>query len=111
MHTILPSTEQRNAFTMDIDELDTVGILQKINREDQKVALAIEEQIEHIAAGVDIVTEAFKNGGRLVYIGAGTSGRLGILDASECPPTYGVQRGMVVGNNFYDRTHFLSLFN
>uniref|UniRef100_A0AC35F8T9 SIS domain-containing protein n=1 Tax=Panagrolaimus sp. PS1159 TaxID=55785 RepID=A0AC35F8T9_9BILA len=97
MKKTLPMTENRNSFTMDIDELDTVGILRKINQEDQKVAKAVEEELENIAAGVDIITEAFRNGGRLIYIGAGTSGRLGILDASECPPTYGVQKGMVIG--------------
>lgn len=90
-------TENRNAYTMDIDELDSFGIVKKINHEDQKVALAVENELEHVAAGVDIVSAALRDGGRLIYIGAGTSGRLGILDASECPPTYGVERGVVVG--------------
>jgi N-acetylmuramic acid 6-phosphate etherase len=93
----LPMTENRNVDTMDIDELDTIGILRKINHEDQKVAEAVEQELERIAAGVDFVAEALRNGGRLIYIGAGTSGRLGILDASECPPTYGVQKGLVIG--------------
>lgn len=90
-------TENRNSFTMDIDELDTLGIVKKINQEDQKVATAVEQELVHIAAGVDVIAEALRNGGRLIYIGAGTSGRLGILDASECPPTYGVEKGLVIG--------------
>lgn len=90
-------TEQRNEATFNIDELNTVDMVRLINSEDKKVPLAVEKEVEYIAEAVDIVTNAFKNGGRLIYIGAGTSGRLGVLDASECPPTFGVPEGMVVG--------------
>jgi N-acetylmuramic acid 6-phosphate etherase len=90
-------TEERNPASLDIDCQSTEGILRIINREDQKVALAVEAEIAHIARAVDLVTESLKQGGRLLYIGAGTSGRLGILDASECPPTYNISPGMVQG--------------
>lgn len=89
------STESRNQYTMDIDILPTIEILKKINNEDQKVALAVKEALPAIAKVVDKVYEAFLNGGRLIYMGAGTSGRIGILDAVECPPTYGVDYEMV----------------
>jgi N-acetylmuramic acid 6-phosphate etherase len=90
-------TEERNPASLDIDCQSTEGILRIINREDQKVALAVEAEIAHIARAVDLVTESLKQGGRLLYIGAGTSGRLGVLDASECPPTYNISPGMVQG--------------
>lgn len=90
-------TEQRNPNTMDIDRLSALEIVQKMNDEDQKVAIAVRENLPQIAAAVEQIVTAFKNGGRLVYIGAGTSGRLGVLDASECPPTFGVPSEMVVG--------------
>lgn len=90
-------TEQRNPDTLDIDELSTLEIVAKINREDRRVPVIIGEHLDEIAALVDRIVDAFQEGGRLVYIGAGTSGRLGVLDASECPPTYGTDPGMVVG--------------
>lgn len=91
------TTEQRNPRSMNIDCLSAIDIVQLINQEDQLVAKAVEKCVPHIAAAVEKIEHAFLNGGRLVYIGAGTSGRLGVLDASECPPTYGVSPEMVVG--------------
>lgn len=90
-------TESRNENTFKIDELSTNDMLRLMNTEDKKVAEAVATEIPYISEAVDIVTNAFKKGGRLVYAGAGTSGRLGVLDASECPPTFGVPKGMVVG--------------
>ena len=90
-------TEQQNPDTVDIDSCSTEEILIKINNEAQKVADAVKEQIPAITALVDAAYAAVKNGGRIIYIGAGTSGRLGILDASECPPTYGVSADLVQG--------------
>ena len=90
-------TEGRNPASQNIDELATVEMLRVINREDQKVALAVEAIVPQIAQVVDAITAAFSRGGRLIYCGAGTSGRLGILDASECPPTFGTPRSQVVG--------------
>jgi N-acetylmuramic acid 6-phosphate etherase len=89
------STEGRNPSTMDIDRIPTLGILQEINHEDQGVALAVEKALPQVAKAVDKIVECFEKGGRLVYMGAGTSGRIGILDAVECPPTYGVDFRMV----------------
>ena len=91
------TTESRNKASEHIDTLSTLDMLKVINEEDKKVALAVEEQLPAIAETVDAIVRAFANGGRLIYCGAGTSGRLGILDASECPPTYGTPREMVVG--------------
>ncbi len=91
------ATEQRNPATMDIDARSVKEILTLINNEDKKVALAVETQIDYIAAAVEHVVRAFKNGGRLIYVGAGTSGRLGVVDASECPPTFGSDPEMVQG--------------
>lgn len=90
-------TETRNANTMDIDNCSSSEIVEKINREDAKVAEAVGKKKEQIAEIIDKVSERMKKGGRLIYIGAGTSGRLGVLDASECPPTYGVCSDLVVG--------------
>ena len=90
-------TEKRNAASFRIDTKSSREILEIINEEDQKVPLAVKAAIGEIAATVDAVVSVFNNGGRLFYIGAGTSGRLGILDASECPPTYGVDKTMVTG--------------
>ncbi|HHW58472.1 MAG TPA: N-acetylmuramic acid 6-phosphate etherase [Clostridia bacterium] len=90
-------TEGRNPDTMDIDRLSTIDMLKKINNEDKKVAFAVEKVIPSIAEAIDKIVEKMKKGGRLIYIGAGTSGRIGILDASECPPTFGVDPGLVVG--------------
>lgn len=91
------STEQRNPQTAKIDSVSTLEMMRLINQEDQRVALAVAEVLPQIAAAVDLIAAQFKQGGRLFYMGAGTSGRLGILDASECPPTYGVDFGLVVG--------------
>ena len=90
-------TEQVNPLTAHIDQEDTQGILRLINQEDRRVAGAVAQEIPHIAQAVDAIYEKLAAGGRLIYIGAGTSGRLGVLDASECPPTYGVPYGMVQG--------------
>ncbi|KAA8672816.1 N-acetylmuramic acid 6-phosphate etherase [Pantoea dispersa] len=90
-------TEGRNPASQNIDELNTEAMLRVINDEDKKVALAVEAIVPQIAEVVDAITAAFSQGGRLIYCGAGTSGRLGILDASECPPTFGTPRSQVVG--------------
>lgn len=90
-------TEGRNPASQHIDELSTEAMLRVINDEDKKVALAVEAIVPQIAQVVDAITAAFSQGGRLIYCGAGTSGRLGILDASECPPTFGTPRSQVVG--------------
>lgn len=89
------TTEQVNRQTLHIDECDTAGMLRLINNQDSLVPAAVAEEIPHIAAAVDVIVAAFRSGGRLFYVGAGTSGRLGILDASECPPTYGTDPDMV----------------
>jgi N-acetylmuramic acid 6-phosphate etherase len=93
----LYTTEQRNESSADIDSRDSLGILRIINNEDKKVPPAVEKILPEIAALVDDIVAAFRQGGRLIYIGAGTSGRLGVLDASECPPTFGVSPEMVQG--------------
>ncbi len=90
-------SEGRNPETMDIDLLPSLDIVQRINQQDKLVPLAVEKVLPEIAQAVDKITAAFKTGGRLVYMGAGTSGRLGVLDASECPPTFGVSDKMVIG--------------
>ena len=90
-------TEQRNPRSFDIDLMGTHAVLQLINNEDKLVPLAVEREIEYISRAVDLVVQALKQGGRLIYVGAGTSGRLGILDASECPPTFGTNPDMIVG--------------
>jgi N-acetylmuramic acid 6-phosphate etherase len=90
-------TEQRNPATFEIDSLPIESVLRTINSQDKLVPLAVEKEIEHIAAAVDIIVNCFKKGGRLFYVGAGTSGRLGILDAAECPPTFGTDPSLVVG--------------
>ena len=90
-------TEYRNESTKNIDLLDSLNIVRKINNEDKIVALAVENELENIAKAIDIITKQFLVGGRLIYFGAGTSGRLGILDASECPPTFSVGYDMVQG--------------
>ncbi|MFZ7108966.1 N-acetylmuramic acid 6-phosphate etherase [Avibacterium avium] len=91
------STEQRNPNSMNLDELSALEIVQLMNAEDKNVPLAIEKCLPQIAAAVEKIVQVFQQGGRLVYIGAGTSGRLGVLDASECPPTFGVSNEMVKG--------------
>lgn len=90
-------TEQRNPDSIEIDRMSALEIVQLINNEDKKVALAVEKCLPQIALAVEKIVAAFQASGRLVYIGAGTSGRLGVLDASECPPTFGVPPEMVVG--------------
>jgi N-acetylmuramic acid 6-phosphate etherase len=90
-------TEQRNPRTMDLDRLSTEEILRTINSEDRLVPLAVEREIPYIAQAVELVVRSLKNGGRLLYFGAGTSGRLGVVDASECPPTFGTDPELVVG--------------
>lgn len=88
-------TEKRNERTKDIDKATTIEMLSLINNEDKTVPIAVEKEIPHIAKAVDIIAEAVKAGGRLIYCGAGSSGRLGVLDAAECPPTFGVDPGLV----------------
>ena len=90
-------TEQRNLNSMHVDSLSALEIVQLMNQEDKQVPLAIEKCLPQIAQAVECIVAAFQQGGRLVYIGAGTSGRLGVLDASECPPTFGVSPEMVKG--------------
>ena len=90
-------TEQRNSNSMHVDSLSALEIVQLMNDEDKQVPLAIEKCLPQIAQAVECIVAAFQQGGRLVYIGAGTSGRLGVLDASECPPTFGVSPEMVKG--------------
>lgn len=90
-------TEQRNPASMDLDTKSIEEILRIINEEDKKVPFVVEKEIPNIAKAVELVVKAFKSGGRLIYVGAGTSGRLGVLDASECPPTFGASFDMVQG--------------
>ena len=90
-------TEQRNPNSMHVDSLSALEIVQLMNQEDKQVPLAIEKCLPQIAQAVECIVAAFQQGGRLIYIGAGTSGRLGVLDASECPPTFGVSPEMVKG--------------
>lgn len=91
------TTESRNQNTLDIDKVSTLEMVKKINNEDKKVAEAVEAELPKIAEAIDGIVKGMHKGGRLIYIGAGTSGRLGILDASECPPTYGVSEELVQG--------------
>ena len=94
-------TEERNPKTMNIDKMSSVEMIQVMNDENYCVPKAIDTQIEQIAAAVDVIAESMINGGSMIYVGAGTSGRLGIVDASECPPTFGVKpelvRGIIAG--------------
>lgn len=91
------TTEQRNPRSMEIDIKSTAEIIKIINDDDKLVPFAVERELQYIEKAVDIVVEALKNGGRLLYFGAGTSGRLGVVDASECPPTFGTPYGMIEG--------------
>jgi N-acetylmuramic acid 6-phosphate etherase len=91
------ATEQRNPATMDLDTLDAAGILDRISAEDRKVPEAVARELPYVARAVELVIASFKEGGRLIYVGAGTSGRLGVLDASECPPTFGSDPELVQG--------------
>lgn len=96
MSDFIKITEQDSLYN-DIEKMSTTEMLTNINNEDQKVALAVQRQIPMISKFIDVISEKLSKGGRLFYIGAGTSGRLGILDASECPPTFGVDSNMVIG--------------
>ncbi|MFC1493036.1 N-acetylmuramic acid 6-phosphate etherase [candidate division KSB1 bacterium] len=91
------ATEQRNPASENIDTAPVSTILEIINKEDSQVHAAVERELPYIAKGVELIVETFRNGGRLFYIGAGTSGRLGVLDASECPPTFGTDPELVQG--------------
>lgn len=91
------STEQQNIDSLDIDRKDTIDVLKTMNNEDKKVAYAVEESLDDIALAVDKIAERMKRGGRLLYFGAGTSGRLAVIDAAECPPTFGIDSDMVQG--------------
>lgn len=91
------ATEKINPITKNIDSMTTLDMLTSINNEDQKVALSVAQELTQISRAVDAIHLAVSHGGRLIYCGAGTSGRLGVLDASECPPTYGVDKNMVIG--------------
>ena len=91
------ATEQRNPRTRDLDTLDVAGVLARISAEDHTVPAAVARELPAIAQAVDLVIASFREGGRLIYVGAGTSGRLGVLDASECPPTFGSDPEMVQG--------------
>jgi N-acetylmuramic acid 6-phosphate etherase len=93
----LPTTEKRNRRSADIDRHSTQQIVDLINSEDALVAPAVRKERKSIAAAVDMIVGRFRDGGRLFYVGAGTSGRLGVLDASECPPTFGVPHWLVQG--------------
>ena len=90
-------TEYRNENTKNIDIISTINMVKKMNDEDKIVALAVEEELETIAKAIDLIAKQFLRGGKLFYFGAGTSGRLGVLDASECPPTFSVNPEMVQG--------------
>lgn len=96
-HRPLPTTEHSNPRSKNIDRLSTLGIVELINSEDMLVAPAVGKERKKIAKAVDMIVERFRKGGRLFYVGAGTSGRLGVLDASECPPTFGVSPTLVHG--------------
>jgi len=91
------TTEKPNPATAGIDEMTTLGIVEAINAEDARVAPAVAAESRPIAAAVDVIVERFRRGGKLLYVGAGTSGRLGVLDAAECPPTFGVRPSLVQG--------------
>lgn len=80
-----------------MEGLSTIEILKKINEEDKKIAYKVEEELENIKKAVDLIVEVFNRGGRLFYLGSGTSGKLGVIDASECPPTFGVEDGLFIG--------------
>lgn len=102
-----PVTEETNPNTKDIDRRSTLEIVKLVNQEDKIVAEAVSRVLDSIAAGVDLIAQRLASQGRLFYVGTGTSGRLGVLDASECPPTFGVSpdlvRGVIAGG--YDALH------
>ncbi|MEB7498603.1 N-acetylmuramic acid 6-phosphate etherase [Leclercia pneumoniae] len=90
-------SETRNPQTMDLDALSTFDLVSRFNQQDTLVAQAVKETLPEVAKAVDAAATSLKSGGRIIYMGAGTSGRLGVLDASECPPTFGVPHGLVIG--------------
>ncbi|MEJ2648237.1 MAG: hypothetical protein P8016_07510, partial [Sedimentisphaerales bacterium] len=94
---LLPATEKRNTRSEDIDMLSTLEIVDLINSEDMLVVPAVAKENKNITAAIEVIVDCFKRGGRLFYVGAGTSGRLGVLDASECPPTFGVSPLLIQG--------------
>jgi N-acetylmuramic acid 6-phosphate etherase len=94
---ILPTTEKRNQRSEKIDQLATEEMVQLINSEDMQIAPAVRKESRQMAAAIDMIVERMRKKGRLIYVGAGTSGRLGILDASECPPTFGTKPSLVQG--------------
>lgn len=102
-----PVTEETNPKTKDIDRRSTIEIIRLINQEDTSVAEAVAQVLDRIAEAVDLIVERLRSGGRMIYVGTGTSGRLGVLDASECPPTFGVSpdlvRGVIAGG--FDALH------
>lgn len=91
------TTEARNPRTTDLDHLNALELVKLINSEDEKVAQAVAKVAEPIATAIDVIADRLSDGGRLVYLGAGTSGRLGVLDAVECPPTFNTDPGLVIG--------------
>ena len=90
-------TEARNPASADLDRLSTIDFVRLVNGEDAKLASAVADQAQEIATAIDLIADSLAGGGRLIYVGAGTSGRLGVLDASECPPTFSTDPGQVVG--------------
>src|SRR5713101_9162839 len=88
-------TEQRNAASKNLDRMTSVEIVRLMNREDRKVAAAVEREIPAMARAVDAIVRGMRNGWRLIYVGAGSSGRMGVLDAAECPPTFGISPNQV----------------
>ena len=91
------STETRNPNTMNLDEMTSLEIVEAMNKEDSKVPLIIKDLLPKIATVVDIAAETLKNKGRIFYMGAGTSGRLGVVDSSECPPTFNASPNDIIG--------------
>ena len=91
------TTETRNSASENLDCMSSLEIVTLMNSEDSKIAPAVREQLPQIAKAVDLCVQALENGGRIVYMGAGTSGRLAAIDAAECPPTFGVSKDTVIG--------------
>ena len=90
-------TEKPNSRTLHLHRMSPIEIVKTMNAEDETIAFAVKEALQEIALAVELISGRLKKGGRLFYVGAGTSGRLGILDASECPPTFGTKKDMVQG--------------
>lgn len=89
--------KSRNMLTINIDKAESIEIVEMMNKEDKKIAIAVEKEKINIAKAIDLIVNSFNNGGRLFYIGSGSSGKLAVIDASECPPTFGVDNEMVQG--------------